>query len=67
MSEGLYVSSRLYVQRNDPPQEDQRIPLYLPVSPPPQPRDLPYEKGEGIEIKITPDDDREDGVIVIDL
>ncbi len=62
-----YFAPRRYDHNKDQPQEDQRIPLYLPAPPPPQPRDVPYEKGEGIEIKIIPDDDKEDGVIVIDL
>ncbi len=62
-----YFGPRLYDRKRDQPQEDQRIPLYLPVPPPPQPRDVPYEKGEGLEIKITPDEDKEDGVIVIDM
>ncbi|MBI2102503.1 hypothetical protein HYT55_01590 [Candidatus Woesearchaeota archaeon] len=63
----VYFGLGLCDRKGDRPEEEQRIPLYLPVPPPPQPKDLPYEKGEGIEIKITPDDDREDGVIVIDL
>ncbi len=62
-----YFASHSYDRNRDQPWEDQRIPLYLPAPPPPQPRDVPYEKGEGIEIKIIPDDDKEDGVIIIDL
>ena len=62
-----YFVSRYYDRKKDRSEEDQRIPLYLPVSPPPKPRHVPYEKGEGIEIKIISDDEKEDGVIIIDM
>lgn len=51
----------------EPPSEDQRLPLYLPLPPIIPPGRMPYEKGEGLEVKITSDDETENGVIVLDM
>ncbi|MBS3169743.1 hypothetical protein J4210_04620 [Candidatus Woesearchaeota archaeon] len=56
---------RLYDRKKDQPEEEQRLPLYLPVPPPRLLEDCPHEKGEGLEIIIAPEN--EEGVIVIEL
>lgn len=67
MGEGFYLGPVRYDRKKDRSEEDQRVPLYLPVPPPPNPERAPYKEGEGLEIRITPDDEKEDGIIVIDL
>ncbi|MBI4152204.1 hypothetical protein HY495_00705 [Candidatus Woesearchaeota archaeon] len=65
MGEGTFFGHRLYDRQKDQPEEEQRLPLYLPVPPPRLPEDRLYEKGEKLEIIIAPE--TEDGVIVIEL